>query len=276
MGGKRSSKAPKAPDYAALAQQQATLGRETAREQTAANRPDQYNPYGSVQWAQDPTTGAWTQMESWDPRITSGMDSALDLQNQSIAALQGQGAFRGAEMPTYDPSSGQAVGNALYESIMTRARPSQQAEEETFTTRLRQQGLQPGTEAFDRAMRNLMTSQQDANLLASQQATMLGGQEARSIYDTQLRGQAQQYGQQRQEYQDPWSKAAAAQGFVGGMYRPDFRGFGTSTGYNPADMLGAAQAQYQARANQANANAANKNANTIAAANIAASSFGNS
>ena len=53
--GKKSSPPP-APDYSALAIQQAALNKTAAQEQTAVNRPNQVTPWGTTQWSRGPGT----------------------------------------------------------------------------------------------------------------------------------------------------------------------------------------------------------------------------
>ena len=57
--GKKSSKSP---DVVGAAEREGEYSRETARDTTYADRPDQYNPFGSVTWGTervlDPATGA--------------------------------------------------------------------------------------------------------------------------------------------------------------------------------------------------------------------------
>ena len=322
MGGGKKSKAPPAPDYAGLAQQEGTQNRILAQEMTTANRPTQIDQYGNkLSWTQGPG-GQWTQNVSLTPQtqgmqqnyltgtnlgqglfnnamvmydriskkdpmfgpqayqampgmgqlqgvggkgggtntdvnmnnfaagpyyggtntsvsagdfgaspISQGATSTgvslpgmgsqqmttgqgrtnVDL-NQQGSQMLGQGLARtnvntrdfgvqgidpsvSGQVPQYDPNAGKSVADALYGSVMDRGRKEQLRETDTLTTQLRQQGLQPGTPAFDRAMQNLRTSQNDANLLAAQNATLAGGQEARDIYGAQLAGNQQRFGQ---------------------------------------------------------------------------------
>jgi hypothetical protein len=57
----KKAKVPQAPDYTALAQQQAQQGQESWNAALQAGRPNQSNPFGSLTWSQDPTTGQWSQ-----------------------------------------------------------------------------------------------------------------------------------------------------------------------------------------------------------------------
>jgi hypothetical protein len=69
MGGKKS-KAPAAPDYSALATQDAQAQEDTARNLTAWNRPTQNDAYGnSISWSQDATaTGRKTRLSTLTSR----------------------------------------------------------------------------------------------------------------------------------------------------------------------------------------------------------------
>lgn len=61
-GGKGGSKAPAAPDYAAAAVAQGQMDRETARQITSWNRPNQTDQYGNqVSWTFNPMTNQWDQ-----------------------------------------------------------------------------------------------------------------------------------------------------------------------------------------------------------------------
>jgi hypothetical protein len=57
-GGKGGKGAPPSPDFNQAAQIQADSSRETTREQTYANRPDQYGPFSSTTWEVTPGTPA--------------------------------------------------------------------------------------------------------------------------------------------------------------------------------------------------------------------------
>jgi hypothetical protein len=84
MGGKS---APKAPDYAAAAEQQAQSSREVTEQQTWANRPDQFTPWGSQTWENqqvwDPSTqqylNRWAQKTELTPESQRALDAQLGL-----------------------------------------------------------------------------------------------------------------------------------------------------------------------------------------------------
>lgn len=324
-GGGKGSKSAKAPDYTALAQQQGQINKETARELTAANRPNQYDAFGnSITWSQTPSaeaaaakqqldywnnfvnggaitdgrkrtnadiewakshqlkdaqaaydkvagTGTWTQTQNlspeikaiWDKYISdagSAMGSYGDLLNNYLGNYQSPEEFSYGDVKGYNDAefNGDSVANALYGSVMDRGRVEQRRESDALNTQLRQQGLVPGSEAYNRAMQNLMTSQNDANLLAAQNATLAGGAEGRAKYASYLSGQGQGYEQALGSYttnrNQPLQELAGMAGIAGGQpYSPTYPSFGSATGYQPADVVGAAQAQYGAKQNSANA-----------------------
>jgi hypothetical protein len=253
MGGKGGGGSmPDAPDYMQLATLQADLDKKAALEQTIANRPNQINDQASLTWKRDPKTGKWTQTVSLDPRLKAQQDQVISQGGDLARQINAQGEFTGAPQIEWNPDAMKEYGDAIYGSVMDRAGVEQDRQRAALNTQLRQQGLQPGTEAYDRAMQNMMTSQGDVNTMAAYQATIGARDQYRSDYSAQLQGQDQNYAQDLQNYQMPWDLAGAAQGLTGG-YRPTFDTVGTSTGYNPADMTGAAQAKYEARMGDYNA-----------------------
>jgi hypothetical protein len=103
MGKKSTPAPPPAPDYGALAQQQADLNKQAAAEQTQANRADQYNPYGSLTWSQDPVTGHWTQIE----QLSQAGQDIFDAQQAAQLGLAntGLGLLGSAQDAVKDPFS---------------------------------------------------------------------------------------------------------------------------------------------------------------------------
>lgn len=422
MGGGKKSKAPKAPDYAALAAQEGAQSKEIAGLLTQWNRPTQIDQYGNkLQWSQQYSaadkakidaaqkqydywnsyvTGQgwnpdgtdkrvrnandikwarghqlkdaaaalaaakkaptqWQQEVILDPKVKAQQDAymaaqskAQQLYGQKLDQAANKNLTRG-ELPTYnpgelkqfnatdvqalnqgampdvnkfmsqlglgsigtlDPNSGKEVSDALYESVMGRARTEQARENEALDVKLRNQGLQPGTEAYDRAMKNLMTAHGDVATQAGYQATIGGYEEARNRYLAnlqgqqsgldrygsmlnsrnqgvneylanlqgrqtnmnqyatmlqgreqglqeylgKLQGQGQDFAQRHSIYNQAYADAAAMAGFAGAPVQPQFQGFSGATGYNPTDLLGAANASYQAKMGGYNANQSKK------------------
>ena len=281
--GSKNNNAPKAPNYDQLAKTQAAEDRKTAQEITKWNRPNQYDSLGnSVEWTQD-ENGNWTQNSNLSAPVQqqytgqiNNANAASDLTGSMMGRLAGQGEFSSADMPTYDLNSGREVSDATYGLMTDRLIPQQQQDLEGLRTQLRLQGLQPGTQAYDDSMKDMMTSQGDVLSGAANQATLTGYNEARERYLAELRGQGQGFGQDMAAYTLPWQQAQQAQSMSQDRYNPTMPGFSGATGYNPADSLGAANAGYNAKMGEYNANQAKKGntmntAGTIASAAIKAS-----
>jgi hypothetical protein len=222
----KKPKAPKVPDYVPLAAQQAASQNQQLQLQTEANRPDQQTAFGSLKWSQDPASGRWTQTEQLSPEQQAALTGAQGVQSTAMGRLGAQGEWGGGPaMPEYDQMSGEKHGQRLAESLMARIRPQQQQQQSQMQTKLRLQGLQPGTAAYDRAYQNMLTSHGDVGAQAELQGMLAGAQESRDIYNTQLGGQRQGYEQSMQNYMMPWQQASMAQGLVGGVKTPGFQGF---------------------------------------------------
>jgi hypothetical protein len=302
-GGGKGAKTASAPDYTALAQQQGAINQQTAQQITQANRPNQYDPFGnSITWTQTQSpqaaeaqrvldeykkgaalrpdwdqgqidaqiakyqqavndaggAGTWSQQQTLNPETKAAWESYMKNANQATSAY---GGILNKYLADYNaPDQGgqdEAFTNALYGSVMDRGRVEQQRESDALTSQLRNSGLQPGSEAYNRAMQNLMTSQNDANLLASQNAVLAGRQEYRNTRN------------------QPLQELAGMAGIAGGQpYTPTYQGFSGATGYNPTDLVGAAQAQYGAKQQGANASNSKKSGLMGAGASLGGSYLG--
>lgn len=97
---------------------------------------------------------------------------------QSIANSMSQNTNLGNWIYSVDGSdeARQRAENAAFQSYLTRTQPLQQQQTDDLQTRLINQGLTPGSEAYQRAMTDLQNNQNDANNLAAYQATLAGQQ----------------------------------------------------------------------------------------------------
>jgi hypothetical protein len=92
-------KSPKTPDVVGAAQEEGEQSRETARDKTYADRPDQYSTMGSNTWGQtmvrDPATGEmvtkWTQNQTLSPDMQNLYNTQMQTNQQlgSTAAAMG-------------------------------------------------------------------------------------------------------------------------------------------------------------------------------------------
>lgn len=239
----KKPKTPKAPDYAALAKQQAQQQLMLNRETTQANRVNQFTPYGSLTYTQDANDpDKWTSNVELDPEIQKVLDQYVSGQQQ------GYGLFQDYLKNINDPSKVNAApinpGQTAQDAIMARINPAFQTREEDLRTRLMNQGVRPGSEAWDNEFRNFSQARNDAYSQAALQGINL---------DTQARQNA------LQEQSLPLNALAA---YLGGtqIQNPQFINPAQQSNTQSADLMGAAQAGYGANLNAANAqNAANNN-----------------
>lgn len=279
-----------APDYAALAKQQAGIDQAAMDRQTIQNRPTQIGTFGSLDYAFDPESGRWIQKETLDPRVQGLVDKSLGqtgalgkdidalMARPDYKTVAGASLFNAADpgIAAYDPASGDEYSKLFTKNLLARVAPQQQVDRQQMETKLRLQGLQPGTEAYNRAYQNLLTSQGDVNAKAQLEGMLAGGQESRDIYNTRLNsamslqensrsnyqtrmsGQNQMNDQALKQYLLPLQQAGQMQDLITGQwggYMPSYQGFGTAGGAPGADMMGAAQSQYANQVALANAKA---------------------
>jgi hypothetical protein len=282
--GKKSKKAPPSPDYTALAQQQADLNKKAATEQTVTNRPNQNTAFGSTSWAQDPTSGQWTENQTLNPEDQALLDQKRQFQGQQQGIASGllgkAGETLGQPLDTsglpdmkdmdlsgmnpLDPSFGAVEG--VRDAMMGRMAPARQQARDQEIVRLKSQGIPEDSDAFQRAMTRIDQGDTDA-----QQQALLGATSAYGdIYNRGLQGndqtlrsqqmQAALRGTQRQ--QGLSERETARQSPLNDFMKltqginptnPTMPSFMAGTGYDAPDMMGAASKGYQAQMDAYNA-----------------------
>jgi hypothetical protein len=217
MGGKSST--PPAPDYSALAKEQAGLNKEAFEYQTKANRVDQTNPYGSTKWDQDPTTGEWSQNTQYNPEYQAILDAktgqASELTDTAGGLLAGvKNAYstpfdtsgftqvegwKGTAAPdqnklsdwgSIDYSDNPELGGTgfgavqeVQDAMMSRLRPGLEQGNAAEIARLKAQGITEGTPAWQAAMQSQGQRFNDAE----QQALLGAAGEYGNIFDRTFR-----------------------------------------------------------------------------------------
>lgn len=245
----KSSSPPPAPDYAGAAQATAQGNLEATRAATEANRINQYTPYGSLTYSRDPN--AATPDSGWSQHVNLNEtgQKLLDYQNNAALGLgeqTGQALSRVGDSLSqpFDYGSVGDVQNAAQKSITDRLDPMWNQREEQSRTRLIQQGLQPGTEAYDNAMREFNVGRNDAY----QQAVMAG-----------INTMPQTYQMAQALRSQPLNELNALR--TGSQVtNPTFNQVPQQQTTAGANMLGAAQAGYGAQMDAYNANVGQNNA----------------
>lgn len=239
--------APPAPDYGAAAQQTAQGNLEMAKYATKANRINQTTPYGALTYTQGPDD-TWTQTETLTPQAQQALDQQLQLNQKygevaNIGFDKARSIFENPELDTSAlPTRGINVGQTAQEAIMSRLQPQLAQQEEALRTRMANQGITLGSEAYGKEMTAQGQRGNDLQLQAALQGINL---------DQANRSAALQ----EQAYlQDRPLNLINALRTGNTVQAPQFQQFAQQATTQGPDMLGAAQATGQANA----ANAANQ------------------
>ena len=154
---------------AANAQAQGNLaGAQTA---TQANRVNQNTLYGGLNYQQGTDANG---NPTWTANQT-GTDQTQGLVNSSLAGLQAS-----INNPAYGINPGQTYSDA----IMQRLAPQMAQSAESNKAALANQGIVPGTQAYDNAMRTFQQGQNDL-LTSAQVQGMNTGLQAQALQGTQ-------------------------------------------------------------------------------------------
>jgi predicted nucleic acid-binding protein len=157
--------------YFGAAQAQSLGNLAGAQQASQANKVNQVTPYGSLNYSQQTDAygnPSWTATQSLSPELQSLTQSSL----QGLQASQAN--------PMYGINPGQTYSDA----IMKRLQPQIAQSDEQQTAALANQGIVPGTQAYDNAMRTY--NQQKNDLLTSAQINgMQTGLQAQQLQGTQ-------------------------------------------------------------------------------------------
>jgi hypothetical protein len=121
-----------------------------ALQATAANRINQQTPYGSLSYQQTGTDAQGNPIWSANQQLSPELQQ---LTQSSLAGLQASQAN-----PMYGINPGDTYSNA----IMQRLQPQQSQAREALDAQLANQGIMPGSEAYNRAKTLLGQTQNDA------------------------------------------------------------------------------------------------------------------
>lgn len=144
MGGMTGGKgAPSPPNFAAAAEAQAKSG-----------HINQTNPFGSTSWSQDPKTGAYSQTTGFAPELQQAAGGIMD---QMVSQSNAGGA-----------------ADAVYNQMTSRLDPRFGQQEESLRAQLANQGLDPGSEAYNNAYGNFSRERNDAYQTAANNSVLEG------------------------------------------------------------------------------------------------------
>jgi len=234
------SSAPPTPDYVGAANATAAGNLDMARTQTAANRVNQITPYGSLTYSQDPNNqDSWTQTETLSPQAQATLDKQMALSDKyaDVANIGFDKTRSLLENPELDmsglPSRAINVGQTAQDAILSRLRPQLDSREEALRTRLANQGIALGSEAYGKEMTAAGQNRNDLEMQAALQGINLDQANRTSAM------QEQAYMQDR-----PLNLINALR--TGGQVQsPQFQQFAQQALTQGPNTLGATQAQYE-------------------------------
>ena len=179
--GKQQPAAPTMPNYAEAAKAQGVANVETARVQAQLGNPNVYSPYGNQTVTYQGDTPTITQ--TLTPQAQETLNAQQKVQTD-LANLGSQGvetakdvlnkpfAFGGPSVQTSLDTSGIAkmpvnAGTTGQEAIMSRLEPNIAKNRVSTETQLINQGLRPGSEAYDNAIKLLGQQENDQRTQAA-------------------------------------------------------------------------------------------------------------
>lgn len=185
-GGKKSGGPPPA-DYMGLAREVGAQQRGLLNEQTQANRPNQSTPFASSQWTRGPN-GEWQQNVSLNGQLGQ---SAIAAQNQLAEQMRQPLDFSTLQELGTGESARQQASDAAYRQASSRLDPQFQEMEDRNRTRLLNQGLAEGSEAYNKAMDRLATQRTDAYNQANFSAIREGTAAGQTLFGQNLAARQQ-------------------------------------------------------------------------------------
>jgi hypothetical protein len=235
--------APAAPNYAAAAQETAQGNLDAARAATAANRVNQVTPYGNLDYSisgQDPygnpTWTATTSLSDVGQQLLNNQNAAsLGLGGTINAALGRVQSTMGQEFNPNLPSTGFDPGQSYQDAYMQRLAPQLEQNREATQARLANQGIAPGTQAYENAMRQQAQRENDLLLGATTQGFGVGSQ-----------ANQQAFNQEMTKYNMPLNTLSALRS-GSQVQNPSFVNSAQQATTSGADILGAAQMGYNAQ-----------------------------
>lgn len=280
-GGKGGGSAPSYPDPNVVANATTQTNEQTAAYNKALNLNNYNTLFGSQQTQQvgtDPQTGApiYNTSINANPQLQGALNGLLGMASNSGSTAQnaingldtlgteynninsGLSGLSGSLSSTAAQNAQRQGQQAAYASQTQYLDPQFSQQQESLSAQLANQGITPGSQAYNNAMTNFNNQKQQAYSNAANQSILTGSQIGTQNWQNQLAGvqanaglygqQAQNlgaisglYGQQVGISQTPYSNLQSLSGLV-----PGFSGTSQSAA-SPADISGLYNNQYQSR-----------------------------
>lgn len=198
---KKGGNAPAAPDPMATAAVQAGINRDAAVAQTRLNQVDEYTPYGNSVFTPTGEETDGVQRFRRDTTLNPEQQAIVDQQTAisgNLNTLAGDQLDRVSDSlanpysydglpsaPTADAAARQQTIDAMYGQYQSRLDPQFQQSQKAIETRLANQGIGVGSDAYNQAMESFGRTRNDAYQSAQNQAVGAGGAEQSRLFGLQ-------------------------------------------------------------------------------------------
>lgn len=259
---------PSSDPFTLAAQQQGNSSTQNINDQTVQNRANQVNSNGQLQWSQDPTTGQWTQTTSLNQPLQSALDSqqgiTADRSGAASSMLPGaissasQGLDTSGLNPLFSFGAPGQTNQQAQDAVMGQLQPGLDQSRKAAENQLSNQGITPGSEAWQNAERQLGVNDNNANL----QATMAGFQQGNTENSQNIAYSQAQQAQNASNLSQQSTLNNYGLGQVNSLLNgqsvtdPSFGTYSQAGTATPTNYLGAQQSNYNAILDQQNADAA--------------------
>lgn len=182
----------------------------------------------------------WSSTVTLSPEVQAIVDQKLAAQGQNYDALQSY--LQNIQNNSLIPKAPVNAGMTGQQALMARLDPTWNTSEDALRTRLANQGVNPGTEAWENEFRNFSQGRNDAYNQAA-------------LYGINLDNQARATALQEQQL-----PMAAISNYVNGTQTPypTFSNYAQQANAAAPDLMGAQQAQFQGQLGAYNANQASQ------------------
>ena len=190
----KSASAPPPPDYAGAAKETAAGNLDAARANIAANRVNQYTPYGSLEYQVSGEDKFGNPMWKATQSLAPAQQKLLDYQNQASLGLgeltgKGLGYVNNMLDTPFDtsklPTTGFNPSQSYQDAYMQRLAPQISQSREALNTQLANSGIPVGSEAYKRAMQTQGMKENDLLAAATTQGFGVGQQARQSALQEQ-------------------------------------------------------------------------------------------
>lgn len=260
--GKSTPKPPPAPDPVKVAAAQTVSNKETARTEATLNRVNQYTPWGNVTFS-DLGNDRWSQNVSLSPEEQRTYDLKKQMENGGLAFGSNLLGQVGSQFANQMDTSGLTPINTnfgaerqrLTDTVYNQARgfldPQFETGQRQLETKLANQGITQGSEAYTRAIADFERNKAGAYQQAMNSAILQGSNEANTLFGQNMGARQQGLNELEAQRARPMNELSALMN-MSSVQAPQY-GQAANVGVAPTDVIGAHNMAYQGQMNAYNA-----------------------